>query len=143
MDRSDARELEGEVLIAGAAEGPLLVLTEPLSVWGGVDPASGQIIATRHPQYGANISGTLLVLPRAIGSSSSSSVLLELIAAGHAPAGLVLGQTDAILLLGSIVAEELDHPPVPALLVKDTALVGLRSGQQGALSLDGQLRIHS
>ncbi|WP_022728034.1 aconitase X swivel domain-containing protein [Fodinicurvata sediminis] len=132
-------ELQGEILIAGAAQGPLLVLTEPLSFWGGVDPANGQIISTRHPQCGANVSGTLLVLPRAIGSSSSSSVLLELIASGHAPAGLVLGQTDAILLLGSVVAEELDHSPVPALLLQETALSGLNSGQPAEIAADGRL----
>ena len=40
----------------------------------------------------------------AIGSSSASAVLLELVHNGHAPAALILHEPDAILLLGVIVA---------------------------------------
>ena len=32
---------EGRTLVAGTAEGPALVLDEPLSLWGGVDPGTG------------------------------------------------------------------------------------------------------
>ncbi|MFC4352485.1 aconitase X swivel domain-containing protein [Fodinicurvata halophila] len=134
-------DVSGEVLIAGEAEGPLLILSEPLSFWGGVDPASGEIIAARHPQCGAQIAGRLLVLPRPIGSSSSSSVLLELIAGGKAPAGLVLGQKDAILLLGSIVGRELGHRPVPALLLEESTLAMLPAEGSARIATDGRLYI--
>lgn len=136
-------ELQGETLIAGEAQGPLLVLSEPLSFWGGIDPRSGEIIAARHPQCGARIAGTLLVLPRPIGSSSSSSVLLELIAAGHAPAGLVLGQKDAILLLGSIVGQELGLPPVPTILAQESRLADLPASAQARLAADGVLHVEA
>ena len=66
---------EARTLVAGTAEGRALVLDEPLSFWGGIDPANGDIIDGRHPQHGANVAGRILVMPSGRGSSSSSSVL--------------------------------------------------------------------
>lgn len=97
------------VLYAGASEGELLALDEPLSFWGGVDPDTGRIIAARHPQVGADIAGRVLALPATIGSSSSSSVLLELIRGGRAPAAILMGAADAILLIGCLVGRELGY----------------------------------
>jgi predicted aconitase with swiveling domain len=107
---------QGEVLIAGAdATGQALVLTLPISFWGGVDAKSGRIADPRHPQYGESVAGRVLFLPGTIGSSSASSVLLELVHAGLAPAAIVLHEPDAILLLGLIVAREMGWPHPPAL----------------------------
>src|SRR5882724_12285346 len=97
-----------EILVPGrAGEGEALVLTAPISFWGGVDPKTGRIADVRHPQHGENLSGRVLFLPGTIGSSSASAVLLELVHNGHAPAALVLHEPDAILLLGLIVAREM------------------------------------
>ncbi|MCA0399698.1 MAG: DUF126 domain-containing protein [Proteobacteria bacterium] len=103
-----------EALLAGDAQGPLLKLDAPLSFWGGVDPASGRIIQVRHPQCGTSIAGTILCLPGTIGSSSSSAVLLELIRGGKAPAALVMGAPDAILLIGCLIAREMGWLAPPA-----------------------------
>jgi len=105
----------GRVLIAGEAEGPLLRLAAPLSLWGGVDPASGVITQPRHPDHGRSIAGAVLAMPRTIGSSSSSAVLLELLYNGHAPCALLLGEVDAILCLGVIVAREMGYRTIPVL----------------------------
>ena len=99
--------MKGEVLIPGSARGPLLKLQAPISFWGGVDAASGMIIDVRHPDHGRCIAGMILALPGTIGSSSSSSVLLELIHRGQAPKALILVAPDAILLLGLVVAREM------------------------------------
>jgi uncharacterized protein len=98
----------GEVLVAGEpGAGPALILSAPISFWGGVDPASGAVIDPRHPQHGANIAGTVLFLPGTIGSSSASAVLMELVHCGNAPAAIVLHEADAILLIGLISAREM------------------------------------
>jgi hypothetical protein len=110
---------ELRTLVAGTAEGEALVLDEPLSFWGGVDPATGTVIDVHHPQRGANVAGRVLVLPSGRGSSSSSSVLAEAIRAGAAPAGIVLLQPDPILALGSIVARELYGIEVPVVLASE------------------------
>ncbi|MDX8476930.1 DUF126 domain-containing protein [Mesorhizobium sp. VK24D] len=97
-----------EILVPGkAGKGEALVLTAPISFWGGVDPQSGRIADVRHPQHGEAISGRVLFLPGTIGSSSASAVLMELVHNGRAPAALVLHEPDAILLLGLIVAREM------------------------------------
>jgi len=108
---------EGRTLVSGTAEGPVLVLDEPLSFWGGVDPATGDVIDVRHPQRGANVAGRILVMPSGRGSSSSSSVLAEAIRAGTAPAAIVLGEADPILALGAIVAHELYGTTIPVVVV--------------------------
>lgn len=112
-----AMTLTGDVLIDGAAEGPLFRLAKPISFWGGVDPASGRITDPRHPDHDACVAGTVLVLSETIGSSSSSAVMLELIAAGLAPRALLLGRPDAILTLGVVVAREMKFGSIPVLRV--------------------------
>ena len=102
--------------------GSALVLDEALSFWGGIDPASGEIIDAHHPQRGANVRGRILVMPSARGSSSSASVLAEAVRAGTAPTAIVLGEPDLILAIGSVVAEELYGLRVPVINVDDATL---------------------
>lgn len=113
--------VQAEVLVPGkAGSGPALLLSAPISFWGGVDPKSGRIADVRHPQCGRLVGGTVLFLPGTIGSSSASAVLLELVRNGHAPAALVLREPDAILLLGLIVAREMGWAtPVAVKLDRD------------------------
>jgi len=110
---------EARTLVAGTAEGEALMLDEPLSFWGGVDPATGVIIDVHHPQRGANVAGRVLLMPSGRGSSSSSSVLAEAIRAGTAPAAVILLEPDPIVALGAIVARELYGAVVPVLVARD------------------------
>jgi len=107
-------DMRATPLLPGAASGEILKLEAPLSFWGGVDPKTGMIIQVRHPQCGTRISSRILCLPATIGSSSSSAVLLELIRGGNAPAALVMGAPDAILLIGCLVAKEMGWAAPPA-----------------------------
>jgi predicted aconitase with swiveling domain len=135
------RSVRGRVLADGSAEGRALVLEEPLSFWGGVDPASGEIVDVRHPQRGASVAGRILVMSAVRGSSSSSSVLAEAVRAGHAPAAVLLGEADLILAVGAAVAEELYGRRVPVLqltldelaVIPDGAAVAI--GEGGAVSV--------
>ena len=40
--------------------GEALVLDEPLSFWGGLDPETGRLIDVHHPQAGAMLTGRVL-----------------------------------------------------------------------------------
>lgn len=104
-------------LVDGDGEGEVVVLDEPLSFWGGMDPANGEIIDARHPQRGTSLRGKVVVMPSGRGSSSSSSVLAEAIRLGTAPAAILLGKPDPIVALGALVARELygRAPPVAVL----------------------------
>jgi predicted aconitase with swiveling domain len=108
---------EGRTLSPGEARGEALVLDEPLSFWGGVDPASGRIIDRNHPQHGRSVAGRILVMPSGRGSSSSSSVLAEAVRAGTGPAGIVLREPDGIVALGVLVAAELYGSDVPVVVL--------------------------
>ena len=107
---------EARTLVEGGAEGEALVLDEPLSFWGGIDPATGSVVDVHHPQHGASVAGRVLVMPSGRGSSSSSSVLAEAIRAGTAPAAIVLREPDPIVALGAVVARELYGTSVPVVV---------------------------
>jgi predicted aconitase with swiveling domain len=128
-----------EVLVAGEpTNAPALVLTAPISFWGGVNPRTGLIADVRHPQHGLSISGKVLCLPGTIGSSSAAAVLLELVSAGLAPAALILHEPDAILLLGLIVAQEMGHATPMALRLDRGQFTGF-AGNKLAIGSDGSI----
>jgi predicted aconitase with swiveling domain len=132
---------QGEILVAGEpGSGPALVLSAPISFWGGVDPKSGIIADVRHPEHGRSVAGRVLFLPGTIGSSSASAVLLELVHNGHAPAALVLHEPDAILLLGLIVAREMDWRTPVAVRLDKSRLAGFQ-GSKVAVSAEGLLEV--
>jgi uncharacterized protein len=97
----------------GYAEASALVLSAPLSFWGGIEVETGRIIDRAHPERGISVTGRILVLPGGRGSSSSSSVLAESIRRGTGPVGIVLEVPDPILTVGAIVARSLYHIQVP------------------------------
>jgi predicted aconitase with swiveling domain len=128
-------ELTARTLHEGDGAGPLLVLDEPLSLWGGTDPETGLIVEARHPQAGVSITGRVLALSSSRGSSSSASVLAEQIRAGVGPAAILLGEPDAILVLGALVAAELYG--------RRTPVVELSSTQLRDLPRDGLASVHA
>jgi predicted aconitase with swiveling domain len=117
-------------LVAGRARATAIVLDEPLSFWGGLDPATGRLIDGHHPQRGARIAGRVLVMPSGRGSSSSPSVLAEAIRTGRGPAAIVLGEADPIVALGAIVAAELYGIAVPVVVADPDGYRALVTGAE-------------
>jgi predicted aconitase with swiveling domain len=112
-----------EVLFGAPAEGPALLLEEPLSFWGGVEPETGRIVDRNHPQEGASVRGTALIMGATRGSSSSSSTLLECVRLGTAPAVLLLTERDPLLVVGAATAWEVyGHGPAVVLLPRIPAV---------------------
>lgn len=104
-----------KVLVPGQGTGTALVLDAAISLWGGVDQISGRILDPTHPQQGEALAGRIVYIPRGRGSSSSSSVLAELLRIGNGPAGIVLGEADSILVVGALVAGHLYGANCPVL----------------------------
>jgi predicted aconitase with swiveling domain len=128
------------VLVPGVGTGKALVLDEPLSFWGGLDPATGRLIDAHHPQLGATLTGRVLAMPSGRGSSSSSYVFAEAIRAGTAPVAVVLTEPDPILALGAIVASELYGVDVPIVVAPPAAIPGrgtvtVRATAEGTVTL--------
>jgi len=121
-----------------------LVLKEPLSFWGGLDPATGRLIDPHQTRRGVTITGRVLVMPSGRGSSSSSSVLAEAIRLGTAPAAIVLEEPDEIVALGAIVARELYGygPPVMALDAAVSNLGSIDDGTVAFIRCDSDGRAH-
>lgn len=129
--------MSGRVLLVGAAEAEAIVLDEPLSMWGGLDPHTGEVIDRRHPQSGTIVTGSILVMPFGRGSSSSSSVLAEAIRLGTAPAAIVLREPDDIVLLGAVVAEELYGIACPIVVVDAGTHGRFRTGDRLRVDASG------
>jgi len=134
---------EAAILLAGGdAEGAVLVCTEGLSFWGGVDPETGIIIDAHHPQHGACVTGNVLMMPTSRGSCSGSGVLLELALNGLAPAALVFSDDEEVLTLGALVSERIFARPVTVLRLQLDAYAALARSRRagivaGRLSGDG------
>ncbi|HEY0288587.1 MAG TPA: aconitase family protein [Pseudomonas sp.] len=118
--------LNGRCLVAGLAQGELLYADMALSFWGGVEPFTGEVIDRHHPLSGQIISGRVLAIPSGRGSCTGSSVLLELILNGHAPAALVFERVEDILTLGVLVAEQMFNQSIPVISLGAEGFAALR-----------------
>jgi hypothetical protein len=83
--------LQGRTVVPGSVEGEALVSHEPISGWGGIDPARGVIIEPRHKLFGVCFAGKILVFPSAKGSSGWSGFFQTTRLSGTAPIGMVIG----------------------------------------------------
>jgi predicted aconitase with swiveling domain len=136
------RVMQAKVYVAGQATGEVLRLSEPLSLWGGLNPETGEITDRHHPASGQNVTAKILVMPSGRGSSSASSILLEAVRLNNAPAAIILAQMDGILVLGAVVASEIYGVDLPVLVANQDDYEQLQSGTTISISHDGQLSIY-
>ncbi|WP_028922010.1 aconitase X swivel domain-containing protein [Pseudonocardia acaciae] len=124
-----AERLRAVGQVAGTAEAEVVRLAEPVSFWGGVG-RDGTISDVRHPDRGVGLAGRVLVTTSGRGSSSSSSVLAELIHAGVGPRAIVTSTPDAILVLGALVPALLYGEDVPVVVLAPEDLDRLVTGSR-------------
>lgn len=127
--------LTGDTLVPGNACARTIVLSKPLSFWGGYDSGAGLIVDRGHPMAGRSLAGRIMVMPHAKGSSSSSSVLAEAVRNGTGPVGIVLKERDLIISIGAIVAAELYAIAVPVVCVADEVYDAIAAAS-GAVRID-------
>lgn len=143
MHTSDVADvaLTGRVLMGGSAEGALLYAGTGLSLWGGVDPYTSEVIDRHHPLSGSLLSGRVLAIPSGRGSCTGSSVMLEMLLNGHAPAALLLAEPDEILTLGVLVAQVLFGRAIPVLCLGREGFERLAGGVWARIE-DGRVTLH-
>ena len=129
------------VLVAGDARGEILALDEPLSFWGGFESATGTIIDQAHPQVGRSLVGRVVMMTVGRGSSSGSSVLAEAIRQGTAPAALILQESDEIIVLGAIVADEIYGIAMPIVIVDEATYAEVAAAPSAAVAVDGSISL--
>jgi predicted aconitase with swiveling domain len=124
-----AKVLTGKVSHPGTAEGEVLLLTEPVSFWGGVDH-HGEIIDVHHAQHKAKMTNKILVMPSGRGSSSATAVLAELIRTGDGPLAIVMLQCDTILVIGALVSAEIYGISMPIVELDQEQYAQLSDGMR-------------
>ena len=135
--------VSGKPVVPGTAEAVALVSKEPLSLWGGLNAHTGEIIDRRHERSGENVSGRVFVFPQGRGSSTASAVLLESVKAGKAPAAIINSRVDPILALGSILADELYGRPVPIVVLSEADFLAIHDGDHVIIEVDGTVRVNT
>lgn len=126
----------GRTLVGGEARGPLLICSSEIPGWGGIDPKTGNIVETGHPQHGRSIAGAILIIPGAKGASGWSGQFHIAKVLGNAPAAVVTRRLNTKLALALAVLG------VPALIdLPDDAYAALTDGAMATVK-DGRLTLH-
>ena len=125
--------LHGRTVVPGYAEGEALVTREPISGWGGIDPAQGRIIESRHELNGLCFTGKVLVFPSAKGSSGWSSFFQATRLLGTAPVAMVITSLSTKSALGAVVTRvpavtDLDRDPCELIRTGDWVRVDATHG---------------
>jgi predicted aconitase with swiveling domain len=143
MSGSEAVEriLKGKAVVPGRAHGTAIVSSQPLSLWGGVNPQTGEIIDRRHERSGVILTGKVFVFPTGKGSSTSSTILMESVRAGTAPAAIINVTADPMSALGAIVADELYGTVVPIVAVSREDFDAIHEGDELTVEPDGTVTL--
>lgn len=108
--------LHGHTVSRGKAEGKAVVLKEPFSFLGELDPYTGKLASPLHEQFGQDLKGKILVTPTGKGSSMGPIISWYGMKEGNNPAAIICLQAEAILASAAITAgipmvDKLDKNP--------------------------------
>jgi predicted aconitase with swiveling domain len=139
-----ATNIKCEPLVAGYGRGKILATQQSISFWGGVDPASGNIVDPRHELFNKSITGKVLAFPYGKGSAAAPLVLLELAKQGTAPAAIINIETDPLLVSGPIICKHFYNETIPVVTLNNeefqllkTGLYAVVDGNKEAIMLSG------
>ena len=127
------------LLEPGTAEGPVLLLEQPLSFWGGFDPRTGRIIDHHHRQFGTTLAGAIVMMRESRGSGTATGALAEAIRLGTAPAAIVLVTPDLNLAIGAKVGRWLYGRGPPVIVLSEDAFGRLARAERLAIAADGMI----
>ncbi len=123
------KKITGCCVVPGIAAGEVLVTSQPISFWGGVDPETGLVNDPRHELFSQSISGKVLVFPFGKGSSTGSLIMLELARVDKAPAAIINVRTEPILATGPIVCKHFYGKEIPIISLDEDSFRMLETGQ--------------
>ena len=109
-----ARTMKGRPVVAGSAAGEAVVSAQPISLWGGLDARTGEVIDRRHDCSGRVVTGRVFNCA-----------------------------TDPIAALGSIIADELYEKPVPIVVLGEEDYRSIRDGDRLSISPDGTVTVEN
>jgi predicted aconitase with swiveling domain len=132
-------EIAANCILPGTSRGRLLSTRQPISFWGCVDPATGNISDKRHDLYGESVSGRVLVFPHGKGSSTGSLMMLELLRLNLAPAAIVNIRTEPLLATGPVVGKHFYGKTFPIVNVAESDFHLLETGIDAEIVSQKQL----
>lgn len=126
--------LTGHPGVGEIVEGEALVSTEGFSARYDLDRTTGRISRPTHPLYGQALAGRVFVCPVAKGGFATSWALLDLRARGLAPAALLFGWANPVMVQGAVLAgialmDRLVPDPVQTIRTGDWVRVDPRAGR--------------
>ena len=135
--------LRGRTVVPGTTEGEALVSAEPISGWGGIDPAKGVVIEPRHELFGVCFAGKILVFPSAKGSSGWSGFFQTTRLNGTAPIGMIITRLSTKSALGAVVTRvpaltDLDADPCEVIATGDWLRLDAGEGGKGIVEVTGK-----
>ena len=128
------KTIKGCAVVPGIARGEVLMTSQPISFWGGVDPATGLINDPRHELFNQSVAGKVLVFPFGKGSSTGSLIFLELVRVNKSPAAIVNIRTEPILATGPIVCKHFYGKDIPIISLDETSFQMLQTGQHATVN---------
>ena len=129
------KEFRGKFFVSGQASGKLVKSERAISFWGGLDPATGEVIDRRSDVTGRSVAGKVFAFPEGIGSSTTSAVLLEAVRNGTNPVAVINIKTEPILVTGALVAKEIYQVDIPVVSLVREEYEELDDGDE--IKLDG------
>jgi predicted aconitase with swiveling domain len=113
--------MKGRTISPGCVEGEVIVSSEPIGFYGGVDAKTGIVIDAGHELEGQSITDKILMFPCGKGSTVGSYVIYGLKKNGVAPKAIVNEETETIVATGVILAGIpcVDHIDIRSLEVKN------------------------
>jgi predicted aconitase with swiveling domain len=141
--KGQRRTMQGRAVVAGRAAGEAVVSARPISLWGGLDAKTGEVIDRRHDCSGRTVTGRVFVYPWGKGSSTASAVLLESVRLGTAPAAIINCATDPMAALGSIIADELYGRCVPIVVLGEEDFRSVGDGDRLSITPDGVVTVEN
>jgi predicted aconitase with swiveling domain len=126
-------KLKGHTVSPGEAEGEAIVLDEPFSFLGELDPNTGKIASPLSKQFGQDLRGKIIVTPTGKGSSMGPVISWYAMKARNNPAAIICLQAEAILASAAIVAgipmlDRLDKNPFDFISSGDHVKVNATAG---------------
>jgi hypothetical protein len=98
-------EIKGRKISKGEAKGEILLSTQPISFYGGVDPDTGVVTERGHPLEGISVKNKILVFPQGKGSTVGSYILYRMKKNSTAPKAIINKECEPIVAVGAIIAE--------------------------------------
>lgn len=116
MEAESYRVIKGRGIFPGVIEGEALVTTESISLLGGVNQETSEIIELNHPLSGEFLEGKILMVYSGRGSVGSTSTLYYLKKIRKNPAALVMVIPDPPVVFGAILT---DIPTIVDVSIED------------------------